>query len=112
MTGPKTGGRSHSAVVQELAISAEEEGDFKRERKVPQLSLICSTLTHGKVRFVFQNAGVFNTYFQPSGLETSSVNLRWESQDGIATSFIETVWDKVHPRAHAGLRNATVGTEH
>ena len=23
------------------------------------------------------------------------VNLRWESRDGVASSFVETVWDKV-----------------
>ena len=85
--------KGKNAVAQELTVPADYKPTYGRPADPPKLTLVCSTLTRSRIRFVLSEAGIFNTYFQSNGRETSQVDLRWETKTG-ATSFIETVWTK------------------
>ena len=41
---------------------------------------------------------IFNTYLTPYGVELSSVSLRWEAGEGIASSFFDSTWYKIPER--------------
>jgi hypothetical protein len=91
--------KGKTEVYQHLTLAAEETPQFKRG-KTPSLTLICSNdLVPTKLKFVLSDAGIFNTYpDSSSSLELSNVDLRWELGDGIATSFVRTVWYRMQVR--------------